>query len=85
LLSIDVAINPSNDTDRNAKVVFFCFIFAFDNIDEQSTSQVYFSSDIVIHKKISLHIYEIWFALVVTQNLIIDLDWLVKKYFYLFI
>jgi hypothetical protein len=35
VLSIGVAISPSNDTDRNAKVVFFCLISAVDNINEQ--------------------------------------------------
>jgi uncharacterized protein YsxB (DUF464 family) len=48
VLSIDVVINPSNDTDRNANVSSFCLNCTVDNIDEQRFK--YISAQIFIRR-----------------------------------
>jgi hypothetical protein len=42
VLNIDVAITPSNDTDRNAKMSSFCLVLVLvvDNIDEQKIEYI---------------------------------------------
>ena len=56
--------NPSNDANRIVKVLFSCLInplvgnFILIFLWRSLNVQIYLSSEMVMHKKVSLHIYE---------------------------
>lgn len=73
-LKIDVAMNASSDTDRNAHVR--CCFFLAPN-DKRSSphlwrSLIFLSFEDVIHKIINLHTYETRFCFVIIVNVLIN-------------
>jgi hypothetical protein len=86
LSTVVVAISPSNGIDKNAKVTRCCFLFVSNDKRLSSSNR---SSNIsqlrsIVHKKICVHIYEIGFRLITTENLQVDLTRLVKHSSFLY-
>jgi hypothetical protein len=83
-LFIAVVISPSNDIDSSAKTRPFCLVCVsiadkYLSIGLSAEVWIYLSSEDVIQKIITLHIYERGLNLIIAENLLIKMVQLIKN------